>query len=295
VTLLSFVVLTMGNRPVELERAVRSALDQEHVEVEVVLVGNGVDPIPAGTDDSSALRDKRVKAVQLPTNVGIPAGRNRGVEESTGEIVVFLDDDGWYRTTRLGTYLRDRFAADPALGIISMRVQDPEGGPGSRRHVPRLRVGDPERSSEVTTFLGGASAMRREVFDAAGGLPERFFYAHEETDLAWQALDHGYRIEYDAAAVMYHPAVLPSRHDMFYRYNARNRVWLAKRNLPWALALAYVGVWLALTVLRERSPKALKPWLRGFAEGWRSPAGERRPIRWSTAWRKTRIGRPPVI
>jgi GT2 family glycosyltransferase len=295
VTLLSFVVLTMGNRPVELERAVRSALDQEHVEVEVVLVGNGVDPIPAGTDDSSALRDKRVKAVQLPTNVGIPAGRNRGVEESTGEIVVFLDDDGWYRTTRLGTYLRDRFAADPALGIISMRVQDPEGGPGSRRHVPRLRVGDPERSSEVTTFLGGASAMRREVFDAAGGLPERFFYAHEETDLAWQALDHGYRIEYDAAAVMYHPAVLPSRHDMFYRYNARNRVWLAKRNLPWALALAYVGVWLALTVLRERSPKALKPWLRGFAEGWRSPAGARRPIRWSTAWRMTRIGRPPVI
>lgn len=82
---------------------------------------------------------------------------------------------------------------------------------------------------------------------------------------------------------------------MFYRYNARNRVWLAKRNLPWALALAYVGVWLALTVLRERSPKALKPWLRGFAEGWRSPAGARRPIRWSTAWRMTRIGRPPVI
>lgn len=292
---LSVVVLTMGNRPVELERSVQSALDQEHVEVEVVLVGNGVDPVPPAATDSSPLKDKRVKSVALPSNIGIPAGRNRGVEESSGEIVLFLDDDGWYRTNRLGTYLRDRFAADPSLGIISFRVQDPEGGPGSRRHVPRLRVGDPERSSEVTTFLGGACAMRREVFDLTGGLPDRFFYAHEETDLAWQALDHGYRIEYDSAAVMYHPAVLPSRHAMFYRYNARNRVWLAKRNLPWALAFAYVGVWLSLTILRERSPKALSPWLKGFAEGWRTPAGTRRPIKWRTAWRMTRMGRPPII
>jgi hypothetical protein len=292
---LSVVVLTMGNRPVELERSVQSALEQEYVDVEVVLVGNGIDPVPPSADDSSALKDKRVKAVALPSNIGIPAGRNRGVLESTGDIVVFLDDDGWYRTTRLGTYLRDRFAADPSLGIISFRVQDPEGGPGSRRHVPRLRVGDPERSSEVTTFLGGASAIRREVFEAAGGLPDRFFYAHEETDLAWRALDRGYRIEYDSAAVMYHPAVLPSRHAMFYRHNARNRVWLAKRNLPWLLAFTYVTVWLSITVLRERSPKALRPWLKGFAEGWRTPAGARRPIRWRTAWRMTRIGRPPII
>jgi GT2 family glycosyltransferase len=292
---LSVVVLTMGNRPAELERSVQSALDQEHVEVEVVLVGNGVDPLPADLPDTSPLADKRVKAVQLPQNVGIPAGRNKGVEASSGEVILFLDDDGWYRSTRLGTYLRDRFEADPALGIVSFRVRDPEGGPGSRRHVPRLRAGDPERSSEVTTFLGGASAMRRTAYDAAGGLPEHFFYAHEETDLAWQAMNAGFRIEYDAAAVMYHPAVLPSRHAMFYRYNARNRVWLAKRNLPWPLAFTYVGVWLSLTVLRERKPAALKPWLKGFAEGWRTPAGPRRPISWRTAWHMTKLGRPPII
>jgi GT2 family glycosyltransferase len=296
---LSVIVLTMGNRPAELERAVRSALDQEGVEVEVVLVGNGVDPLPPRLPETSPLSDpladERVKTLRLPENVGIPAGRNRGVEASTGEVVLFLDDDGWYGTTKLGAHLRDRFDADPGLGIISLRVQDPQGGPGSRRHVPRLRAGDPERSSPVTTFLGGASAVRRAAFDAAGGLPDDFFYAHEETDLAWQALNAGYRIEYDAAAVMYHPAVLPSRHAMFYRYNARNRVWLARRNLPWPLALTYLGVWFALTVARERRPAALKPWLKGFAEGWRTPAGPRRPISYRTAWRMTRLGRPPII
>ncbi|MBA9007973.1 GT2 family glycosyltransferase [Actinomadura cellulosilytica] len=292
--LLSVVVLTMGNRPAELARAVRSALAQEDVDIEVILVGNGV-PGDWWPGDDEVFEDKRVKLVHLPRNLGIPAGRNRGVAESAGEILVFLDDDGWYESTRLGAHLRDRFAADPSLGIISFRVRDPEGGPGERRHVPRLRVGDPGRSSEVTTFLGGACAMRRAAFDAAGGLPEDFFYAHEEIDLGWQAINAGYRIMYDAEAVMMHPAVLPTRHEMFYRFNARNRVWLARRNLPWPLGLVYCAVWVALTVLRVRRPAALKPWFKGFAEGWRRPAGPRRPISWRAAWRMTLAGRPPII
>jgi GT2 family glycosyltransferase len=284
---LSVVVLTMGNRPVELKKAVDSALSQKGVDVEIILVGNGAD-VPGSWGDA-------VRVVRLPENVGIPAGRNRGVEASTGEVILFLDDDGWYESTELGAYLRDRFTADPKLGIVSFRVRDPEGGPGERRHVPRLRAGDPMRSSEVTTFLGGACAVRRAAFDAAGGLPEDFFYAHEETDLAWQALNAGYRIVYDAECVMFHPAVAPTRHAMFYRLNARNRVWLARRNLPWPVALMYLAVWIGMTVIRERRLSSLRPWFGGFREGWRKPAGPRRPIRWRTVWRMTRLGRPPII
>lgn len=291
---LSFVVLTMGNRPAELARAVRSALEQEHVDAEVVIVGQGVpgDWTP-GTEEVFA--DSRVVLVPLPSNVGVPAGRNRGAAAASGDILVFLDDDGWYRSPRLGTHLRDRFAAEPSLGIISFRVRDPEGGAGQRRHVPRLRAGDPERSSAVTTFLGGACAIRRAAYEAGGGLPENFFFAHEETDLAWQVLNLGYRIVYDAAAVMYHPSTLATRHDMFYRYNARNRVWLARRNLPWPLAFVYLANWVAMTIVRERRPAALKPWFKGFLEGWRKPAGPRRAISLRTAWRMTRTGRPPII
>ncbi|WP_460363368.1 glycosyltransferase family 2 protein [Actinocorallia lasiicapitis] len=280
----------MGNRPVELDRAIRSALNQKDVDVEVVLVGNGL-----SGDWKSPVDDARVKTHILPENLGIPGGRNKGVEFSSGEIVLFLDDDGYYPSLELGKRLEEAFTADPRLGIVSFQVKDPEGGPGQRRHVPRLRAGDPARSSAVTTFLGGACAVRRTAFDRAGGLPENFFYAHEETDLAWQVLDAGFHIVYDADSVMCHPAVLPTRHTMFYRYNARNRVWLAKRNLPWPIALAYITTWVALTVVRERRPSALKPWFQGFAEGWRTKAGPRRPISYRTAWRMTLTGRPPVI
>jgi hypothetical protein len=283
---LSCVILTMGNRPAELDRAVASAVALRGESVEVVVVGNGADvpAMPAG-----------VITLRLPENVGVAAGRNAGVAACAGDVVLFLDDDGWYPDPGLGEHVASRFEADPSLAVLSFRVVDPEGGPGARWHVPRLRAGDPERSSVVTTFAGGACAIRRSAYQEAGGLPAEFFYGHEETDLAWRLLGLGYRLEYDGAARMCHPAVPNARHSTWYRLDGRNRVLLARRNLPWALAGAYLLDWLALTVLRERSASALRAWFSGFAEGWRMDPGSRRPMSVRTAWRMTRAGRPPVI
>jgi len=282
----SAVVLTRGDRPVELTAAVESLRHQQGVECEVVVVGNGAD-VPAQPDDVESLR--------LAHNVGIPAGRNRGVEVTHGDVIVFLDDDGVLVGEDLFAMLGREFESDPQLGIVSFRIADPAGGPGARRHVPRLRAGDPMRSSDVTTFLGGACAIRRAVFAQCGGLPEAFFYAHEETDLAWRAIDAGWRITYDARVAMNHPATPPSRHDDFYRLNARNRVWLARRRLPWALVPVYVGVWTAITVVRVRERESLRVWFEGFSDGWRRDPGPRSPIKWSTVWKLTRMGRPPIV
>jgi hypothetical protein len=282
---LSCVILTRGDRPAEVARAVGSALDQDGVDVEVVVVGNGADPGAfAGA----------VRTLTLPDNVGIPAGRNRGVEASSGDVVLFLDDDGYYPSRDVARHVADAFTADPQLGVISFRVRDPAGG-AERRHVPRLRAGDPGRSSEVTTFLGGACAVRRAVFEAVGGFPEAFFFAHEETDLAWRALDVGYRLVYDADAEIGHPALPPTRHADFHRLNARNRVFLARRNLPWPLAVVYLFDWIVLTVVRTRSLRGLAAWFGGFGRGLVEPCGPRHPIRWRTAWRMARLGRPPLV
>ncbi len=226
----------------------------------------------------------------------MPGGRNAGVAACGGDVVLFLDDDGWYpEPAALGEHVAARFAADPRLAVLSFRVADPDGGPGGRWHVPRLRASDPERSSVVTTFAGGACAIRRSAYLEAGGQPEAFFFGHEETDLSWRLMDLGYRLEYDAEAVMCHPAVRNARHATWYRTEARNRVWVARRNLPWPLALVYLADWVLITLVRERSSGALRAWLAGFAEGWRLDPGRRRPIKLATAWRMTRVGRPPIV
>jgi GT2 family glycosyltransferase len=283
---LSCVILTMGDRPAELARAVASALKQRDCDIEVVVVGNGT-PVPA--------MPPAVKVIELPRNLGVAGGRNAGARACTGDVIMFLDDDGWYPDPAAGRYTAQRFGGDPDLGVISFRVTDPAGGPGARWHVPRLRAGDPSRSSEVTTFAGGSCAIRRCAFLTAGGLPGAFFYAHEETDLAWRLLELGYRLEYDANVRTCHHVQPNARHAGFYRLDGRNRVLLARRNLPWPLAAAYLLNWFGLTLLRERSPAAVRAWLAGFCDGWRMPAGGRRPISARTAWRMTRAGRPPII
>lgn len=285
------VILTMGNRPDELRALLDSVARQQGAPVQVVVVGNG-SPLPTLPAD--------VRTVELPENVGIPAGRNVGIEAfgpggRDVDVLLFLDDDGLLPGDDTAELCRAAFAADPALGIISFRIADPDTGETQRRHVPRLRAADPMRSSRVTTFLGGANAVRTRVFAEVGGLPDAFFYAHEETDLAWRALDAGWMIDYRSDLVLFHPTTAPSRHAVYHRMVARNRVWLARRNLPLPLVPVYLAVWMVLTLVRKPSGPALRAWFGGFKEGWTTPCGPRRPMKWRTVWRLTRLGRPPVI
>ncbi|MGW2840788.1 glycosyltransferase family 2 protein [Streptomyces sp. NPDC001493] len=288
---LGAVIITMGNRPVELRALLDSVAAQDGDRIEVVVVGNGA-PVPDVPEG--------VRTVELPENLGIPGGRNVGIEAfgpggTDVDVLLFLDDDGRLPRTDTAELCRRAFEADPELGIVSFRIADPETGTTQRRHVPRLRASDPMRSSRVTTFLGGANAVRTAVLAEVGGLPDAFFYAHEETDLAWRALDAGWLIDYRADMVLDHPATAPSRHAVYHRMVARNRVWLARRNLPAPLVPVYLGTWVVLTLVRRPSAPALKAWLGGFREGWTTPCGPRRPMRWRTVWRLTRLGRPPVI
>lgn len=288
---LGAVIITMGDRPGELRALIDSVARQEGEPVEVVVVGNGapVGDVPAG-----------VRTVELPENLGIPGGRNVGIEAfgpagRDVDVLLFLDDDGCLPNTDTARLVREAFTADPRLGVVSFRIADPDTGRTQRRHVPRLRASDPMRSSRVTTFLGGASAVRTRVIAEVGPLPGEFFYAHEETDLAWRALDAGWMIDYRADLVLTHPTTQPSRHAVYHRMVARNRVWLARRNLPLPVVPCYLGVWLLLTLFRSPSRAALTAWFGGFREGWATPCGPRRPMKWRTVWRLTRLGRPPVI
>lgn len=285
------VSLTQGRRPDDLRRGLASLLAQHDVELDVVCVVNGRDEatppveVPAG-----------VRLLELDENVGIPAGRNRGAEAVSGDWVFFLDDDA--RLPSEG-FLADAVAllsARPEIGLLQPRVVDPDGAVNPRRWTPRLRKGDPRRSSDVFSVWEGATLLPRDVFDACGGWGEPYFYAHEGIELAWRVWAQGRRAWYEGSLVANHPAIDPARHADYYRLNARNRVWLAKRNLPWPLVPVYVGSWTAVQVLRwARTPGRLRPWFAGWLEGWRETPGGRRSIGWVTVLRMSRAGRPPVL
>ena len=280
------VVLTMGRRPEDLQRGLASLAAQRGVDLDVVVVGNGWDPVglPAG-----------IRGLHLPENLGIPAGRNAGVAHVAGDLLFFLDDDAWLPDDAFLATLAARVAADPSLGLVQPRVTDPDNPNAPGRWVPRLRVGDPATPGPATALWEGAVMVRRSVLASAGGWPDCFFYAHEGIDLVWRVWDSGHVAWYAGDLVVHHPVIDPARHDVYYRLNARNRVWLARRNLPLVLEPVYVGTWVGITMLRMRDREARRAWWAGLREGVRERPPGRRPMRWRTVWRMTRAGRPPNV
>jgi GT2 family glycosyltransferase len=286
VTSVGCVVLSQGNRPVELAAALDSVLRQQDVDVHVVVVGNGWEPVglpPA------------VTAVALAENRGVPEARNLGASSVGGDVLLFLDDDIELVTTDLLARAVAQFDADPSLAVVQPRSVDPVGGATARRHVPRLRAADPSRSGDVAWFWEGASLIRRSAFDAVGGWPGHFFYGHEGIEVAWRLIDGGYRIRYDARLEVHNPPAAPFRGPQHRYLDARNRVWVARRNLPVPLLLGYLLVWGVATFARARRAADVAASARGFWAGARTPCGPRRPLRWRTAWRLTRLGRPPIV
>ena len=279
------VVLTAGRRPDGLRAAVESLQRQTGVEADIVVVGNGCEPeVPQG-----------VRVVALPVDDGITTGRNAGVPHVRGELLFFLDDDAGIAAPDALAHVARLFAADPRLALVQLGPQPLHGGPRSRDWVPRLRVGDPARASEITVVWEGAVAIRRAVFEQVGGWPADFRMVHEGIDLGWRIMDAGHRMRYAGDIAVLHPSPTGRAHSYSYYFGARNRVWLARRHLPLPLGVLYVIAFALRTVPRLKSRRAVQESARGYRDGLRGAGGPRRPLRAATLLRMTRAGRPPIM
>ena len=280
------VVLTMGKRPVELRAALDSLLVQENVSLDVVVVGNGWEPagLPTG-----------VRPIALPENLGIPAGRNAGVSHVQGEYLFFLDDDAALPHARSLSDLIDEIAQGDGIGLVQPRVIDPAGLQAPDRWVPRIKAGDHSQPGPATTLWEGCIVMRRDTFDEIGGWGDPYFYAHEGIELCWRFWNAGQRVWYAGNVPIHHPAINPERHAEFWYMNARNRVWLARRNLPVLLVAIYPLTWVLLTLGKVKNLKSLRSWFRGFFAGWTQNPGGRQPMKWRTVWALAKAGRPPIV
>ena len=65
----------------------------------------------------------------------------------------------------------------------------------------------------------------------------------EETDLSWRILNAGWKIFYAADLLV----LEPTRHSEV-SLTFRNRIWIAKGNLPLILIPIYILTWLGITV-----------------------------------------------
>lgn len=98
------VVIPTRNRwPLLSAHALPSALSQELVDVEVIVVDDG------STDDTPAelakVADPRLRVIRLDPNRGVAAARNLGIAAARSEWVAFLDDDDLWSPRKLRAHI----------------------------------------------------------------------------------------------------------------------------------------------------------------------------------------------
>lgn len=282
----AWVVLTTGGRPAELESALAS-IRRVQPGATIVVVANGL------RECDLELSDPDIQVVVSVVNLGVPGGRDVGVSAVDADVVFFLDDDAVVRSRDIASSSIAAFEADERLGAISFRLID-EGGATARRHVPRVGGRTAATSGLVATFLGGACAIRRQAYDDVGGYWTALHYGHEELELSWRLVDSGWSIRYASDLVVFHPRTLIARHPSGWYLTGRNRVLIARRDLPWLVAVVHVAIWAVVGVVRSGGRSCRKAYMRGLRDGRRQSI-DRRPISWRTVWTLTRLGRPPIV
>ncbi|MEM7062780.1 MAG: glycosyltransferase family 2 protein [Cyanobacteria bacterium P01_B01_bin.77] len=148
------VVIPTFRRPQLLLRAAKSVLTQTFTNIELIIVIDGQDPITRRA--VATLRDNRLRCVELPNNRGAPSARNRGVMESRGHWIAFLDDDDEWYSTKLEEQLEAGQQVTQGYPIIACRLK--VEAPGGSYILPRRL---PQDSEPVGDYLFARSSLFR--------------------------------------------------------------------------------------------------------------------------------------
>ncbi len=136
---------------------------------------------------------------------GLAMARNTGAAVATGGIIAYTDDDCVPDEDWLNFLVRA--FADPAVGAAG----GPNVPPAAVNAVQASVIAAPGGPAHVLTgdreaeHLPGCNlAVRREAFAAVGGFRAEYHAAGDDVDFCWRLLEAGWRLEYVAAAMVWH-------------------------------------------------------------------------------------------
>jgi len=207
---------------------------------EILVLDNG------STDGTAAWirerwgKDRRVRLIESPVNLGFCAGNNRLAAEADGDALALLNNDTRPEPGWLGSLVETLASAPPDVTAVSGKIVDWKGerldfGRGVmtfdghafqldfRKPLGTARV--PAAGEELPFACGGNLLVRRASFLAAGGFDESYFAYLEDVDLGWRLWSGGERIVFAPGAVVHHRSSATS--DLLGLYN---RGFLFERN-----------------------------------------------------------------
>lgn len=208
------VVIVSKDRKKDLKECLDSYFKSSYKNIEIILVDNGSRPplltwIPK--------KYPKVKLITSDVNLGAAEGRNRGLEASLGEYVLFTDDDA-YADIDMVKNLVEAFEKNKDAGIIAPLLYDKQKknmlqgaghnidlltGRVNAWGVRELDKGQYDGLKEVP-LCGCVWMVKREVFNRIGNYDKEYFIPYEDSDFSFRARKAGFKIYYYSEAKTWH-------------------------------------------------------------------------------------------
>jgi GT2 family glycosyltransferase len=252
---------------------------------EIIAIDNG------STDGSAEYIAKEYPSITLirnGENLGFAKAVNQGIERSTGEQILLLNQDIRVRRGGIGALL-SKIESDKSLGVVGPKFVGFDGvTQHSARSFPGIRhvwykffllselfprhkefgswkMGwfDHESEREVDQPMGAALMIRREVIERVGKFDEQFPIFFNDVDFCRRVSDAGYRLLYYPSAVIEHYVGGSTRryplkmkwesHRSMYRYLAKYSPWYLRPALWLTGLILLLGVIPALLLSRRKA------------------------------------------
>jgi len=254
------IVIVTYNSARDIDRALRSLADPPPATPHEILVVDN-----ASADDTVTRVRASWPAVRLiasPSNLGFAAANNRGIRQSSSELVLLLNPD-----TSVPRGAIDRLVAHldarPDVAIVGPRIVDGEGraelsfgsmiAPLTELRQKVLVVGNDRgvrpivsmvdrmtrRTREVDWVSGACLLIRRADLEAAGLLDERFFLYTEDVDLCASVRRRGRTVLFAADVEIQHLRGRSAGATTAAAYRRSQLAFYAKHHpawLPWLRA-----------------------------------------------------------
>jgi O-antigen biosynthesis protein len=169
--LVSIVMPTYNSNKRFLSDAIRSVKAQAYEHWELCIVDDGSPDDTAARVVSNWSRDPRIRFAALPANGGIARASQRAAEMATGPVITFLDHDDVLRPHALFEvvrYLRTHPSCDLVYSDEDRLDQS------DRRIGAHLKADWSPELLESCNYMCHLTAIRRELFDRAGGFRDGF-------------------------------------------------------------------------------------------------------------------------
>lgn len=277
------VIIPLFNKGPHIKRAIESVLFQKIQDFELIIVDDG--STDEGAMIAKSFLDSRIKLIQQE-NLGVSAARNRGIKESTSNLIAFLDADDEWMPSHLETLLRLAIKY-PEVGLYSTAYKISKNN-GSLRWGKYNGIPSAPWEGKVYNYFlsvskgehlacSSTACIPKNVLIDIGGFPENAWYG-EDVDLFGRiALKYPVAFSWDFGAIYHWEATnracnkqLPLEEDPFVKIAKKSiqtnfvsplivddlKEYIAKKEINRAKRYVDVGKnKIAFQILKEQNTK----------------------------------------